>query len=114
MVQLGVADWDGDGRLDLLLGETLPQRAPVIAPAAAAQLDAQRRAARQVLEVVQAELARLNAAKPPIGDPGAMAAREAWRQELGRRAAGPRAVLDAARPPAATVPGGRQNALVRR
>jgi hypothetical protein len=113
MAQLAVADWDGDGRLDLLLGETLPQPAPAVEPAGAAEAKARRLAAQRVLDVVAEEIGRLNAVRPPTDDAAAMAARNAWREELGRWAAGPRALLDAPRQKAGS-PGGRLRALLRR
>lgn len=112
-VQLAAADWDGDGRADLLLGEMLPQRIAAADPASAAEAEARRRAAQRVLDVVQQELARLNASKPPFGDAAAMASRDAWRNQLGHWAEGPRALLEAPQRQA-TVPSGRLRALVRR
>jgi hypothetical protein len=114
MVQLSVADWNGDGRVDLMLGETLPQKAPPVAPEAAAEAHARRQAAQRVLDVVQQEIGRLNAAKPPLGDPVAMADRKAWREQLGRWAEGPRALVEAPRLQNPAVPGGRLRVLVRR
>lgn len=114
MVQLAVADWDGDGRPDLMLGEKLPPPPPAVEPVAAAEAEARRRAAQQVLDVVQQEIGRLNATKPPLGDAAAMADRNAWRDQLGRWAEGPRALLEAPGPRDAALPGGRLRVLVRR
>ncbi|HEU4418414.1 MAG TPA: VCBS repeat-containing protein [Planctomycetota bacterium] len=112
MVQLAAADWNGDGRVDLLISETLPQEAPAD-PVAATEVAAHRRAAQRVLDVVKQELGRLDATKPPIGDPAAMADRNAWREQLGRWAKGPRELLEAPRQRGTTTPGGRLRAVVR-
>jgi hypothetical protein len=117
LVQLAVGDWDGDGRLDLLLGDnaaTPAPAAPAPAPAAAAETEARRVAAQRVLDAVQQEIARLNATKPPLGDAAAMAERTAWREQLDGWAAGPRALLAAARQQDTPSPGGRLRALMRR
>jgi len=112
VVAIAAADWNGDGRTDLLIGEMLPQKAPAD-PVAAAELEARRGAAQRVLDVVKQELGRLDATKPPIGDPAAMADRNAWREQLGRWAKGPRELLEAPRQRGTTTPGGRLRALVR-
>ncbi|MFN9756142.1 MAG: hypothetical protein ACK58X_06985, partial [Planctomycetota bacterium] len=97
MAQLAVSDWDGDGRVDALLGETAPDQgaAPVSHdPRSEAERDEQRRAAADALAAIQAAIQRLNETPPPRDDAAAMARRSAWRERLLSWAAGPKAVLE--------------------
>ncbi len=90
---LAALDWDGDGRSDLLLAETVWQS---VAPGAQPlDLEQEQRldAARAVLRTIEAELEQLNRSRPQRADREAMARRAARREELEQWAAGPRAVV---------------------
>lgn len=91
--QLSLADHDGDGALDVLLGEvTTRQTAP------AAPLDAQDEArlasARRLVELVDREVGEMNRTPPPRGDAAAMRKRQDRREELLLWASAPRAVIE--------------------
>mgnify|MGYP002378029015 CR=1 FL=1 len=99
--RLAVAATGSPRRPTLLLGETLhePPAAPTKADAEAEVMAAR---AREVLAVIDAEWQRLNASKPPLDDPVAMAQRQKWRDELDRWGQAPRAFLEQVRQRATT------------
>jgi hypothetical protein len=88
-------------RSTLLLGETL-REPPVAPPKDGAEAEAIAVRAREVLAVIDAAWQQLNASKPPLDDPAAMAQRQRWREELERWGQAPRAFLDQARQRATT------------
>lgn len=93
--QAAWGNWRGDDKPCLLLSESIlaPARpAPPQSPEERAHVEA----ARQVLEAVEQQLARLNRTPPPRDDDAAMKRRAALRDDLERWAAAPRRVLEQA------------------
>ncbi|MGA0060005.1 MAG: FG-GAP repeat domain-containing protein [Planctomycetota bacterium] len=90
--QVSAADWDRDGRVDLLVGHTV-----ATPPVAAARSEPSPRieSAQRVLAAIDAERARLDREVPAGLDRATMEKRAARRAELDAWAAGPRAVLEA-------------------
>lgn len=90
--QIALADWNGDGRLDLLLVE--PQR-PV--PAAPRPLDGAEQAhlerCQRLVAVLEAELQSIHRTPPPRDDAAAMQRRSEQQQELTQWLAGPREAI---------------------
>jgi hypothetical protein len=90
--QVTVADFDGDGALDLLIGELVGKAA------AATELDAQDQArlasARRVLEFVGREIDAFNRTPPPRDDAEGMRKRQDRRDELLQWALGPRKTIE--------------------
>jgi hypothetical protein len=93
--QLAVADWNADGRPDVLLAEVLHgPPTPALDEAAAGEQKAKLVAAERVLAAIHEQLAELNRTPPPRNDAAAMARRDAWRQQLTQWAEAPRALRD--------------------
>jgi hypothetical protein len=90
--QVTAADWDRDGRVDLLVGHTVAT--PPVAAAKSAP-DPRIESAQRVLAAIGAERARLDREVPPNLDRATMEKRAARRAELDAWAAGPQATLDA-------------------
>jgi len=93
-MRIAVADWDLDGKADLLLGNH--ERTPKLdlPKAVLAAEREQVRAAQRVLDVVRKQLLKLNQSRPPLDDPEAMRRRKQWREELQGWSKAPQALIE--------------------
>lgn len=91
--QLSVADHDGDGALDVLLGEVTTREAAPAEPLDA-QDEARLASARRLVELVDREIGEMNRTPPPRDDATAMRKRQHRREELLQWARAPRAAIE--------------------
>lgn len=91
--QLAAVDHDGDGRLELLLGQKVEKAAVPLPERDASDTRRQVRTAENILRAIEAAVAAEYAERPPFDDASAMARRQLRIDELHAWAAQPREAI---------------------